>query len=361
MPHNPTLASAPPANSTLPTGEYQMLDRAWLVMKNGDPKMKGWFLGYPAQRLICDTLIRKRLLETQYRPMQGTNPAGSYYRITKAGCQALTRVYIDHDAFGSPASAPVSAAPAAAPAPAPAASPLYGDQVVSVKVPFPVGSKVLHLQNRHVGVVTSSWVASRRLDEGGSVEIEYLKVQLFGKRVGDGISWQVDDVRLATDAEVDAYRATGSPLPVTVSNQDDDDETDETTDAQEPQTPARGGAHGAAAETLAAPALGDATAPLLESWQEQAVADLESVLKLLHRLAPTTHAGRLRTQELLTMNRTDLDLLIEKSGRTSYWKGYLTDAEATITQLVGEQILAPLHEYVQHLRAVGAEIAATQE
>lgn len=337
----PGPATPTPAKPTgLSTAEYATLDAAHRVLTSPNRRDNGWFPQSTYQLIGNKHLLDLGYLEKSERDVPGGK--GMCVRITREGCRAIQRPYVDHDAPGD----------ALHSGDAPATE--------GVRPRFPRGSTVFHTSNQHVGTVTGHWQSSTRNDDGSTSEVIYAKVTLInGAVIEGGVSWNEADLRPATDAELrhalhapPTLRDAGTVRPD--ADEDDDHATtlqgDEGTQtAHQPD-----GAHGTAGAALAHRALADETAALLKSWTNP---DLASILSLLTHLAANEPKAKMRLVELQRLSRADLRTLVGRShAAPGFWQKYLTEVEHEIVQLIGAQIVKALNDYVLHLRTLGAEM-----
>lgn len=350
MNHLSTLRGAkPPAAlpsdkpAGLSTGEYAVLERLHRVLISPANAEKGWLPQSSYQMISNQRLLDVGYLEESERQF----PSGKSrcIRLTRDGCRAIQRPYVDHDAPGSLGTSPLHSGDALA--------------TEGVRPRFPRGSTVFHTGNQHVGTVTGHWQSSTRNDDGSTSEVLYAKVTLMnGVVIEGGVSWNEADLRLATDADITASWAHTklAPAPTDAVPFDEDDDHATTLQGDEGTQTAHqpDGAHRPADSALADETAADETAALLKSWTNP---DLASILSLLTHLAANEPKAKMRLVELQRLSRADLRTLVGRShAAPGFWQKYLTEVEGEIVQLIGAQIVKALNDYVLHLRALGAEM-----
>lgn len=329
--HKPDQENLPPA-ALLTPAERDALNRADGILRRADPKFKGWYPAPPYPTDAVKNLIQRGFLETERRTLWG-RPEAPCLRITREGCRALGRLWLDIEAH--PAAAGTTPA-----------QPDYGDLPRAKPIQFEYGSYVFHTQIERVGRVVTSYRESTRF-AGGTKNTDYVKVIVLGGASSE-ISWRENDLRQATDDEI-AFWLKGGGSDARGS------ETQTGVAESQPD-----GAAGGAVETGAGPSAGAGAAEkgetsLFAEWATET--GLGELLRAL--MAVADEATKTRIHDLLTMTEDDLHGLVEAApvstmpGGLNWW---LAGCEGLISELVGRVILKPLHDYAEHLKALGKDI-----
>ncbi len=318
----------PPA-ALLTAEERAALDRAYSVLRNGSEKFQGWYPAPPHLTEALKALLERGYLQSERRVLWGRTEELCLH-ITRDGCRALGRLWVEFPDAAKPVTE--DAAPAL----------------------YPIGAAVYHTRIERVGRVRGAWRASTRT-ANGSEEVDYVQVDVLGARVtADGVSWNQTDVRAATAEEVAFW--TKSVPEGREDEQSSEGAPPQGVDADEP-----GGADDRALDAGAGRAPGAAADAAPAIFSEWAVANPPAAgLNALLRALVTYADGNTRTRinDLLMLTEEDVQQLIEVApvGERFGWNEWLTTSSGLIADLIGTAILKPLHDYTEHLRALGREI-----